>query len=83
MKRVTAIATATVLALLVALTLNVAAQQPDTKDRTIMTFSSAVELPRPCESTVNPTFSRNGTQASARASGFSTAGECADHRAAQ
>lgn len=45
MKRVTAIATATVLALLVALTFNVAAQQPDTRDRTIMTFSSAVELP--------------------------------------
>jgi hypothetical protein len=45
MKRVIAIATATVLALLVALTLNVAAQQPDTRDRTIMTFSSAVELP--------------------------------------
>jgi hypothetical protein len=45
MKRAIGIATATVLALLVALTLNVAAQQPDTKDRTIMTFSSAVELP--------------------------------------
>jgi hypothetical protein len=45
MKRLIAIATATVLALLVALTLNVAAQQPDTRDRTIMTFSSAVELP--------------------------------------
>jgi hypothetical protein len=45
MKRLTVIATATVLALLVALTLNVAAQQPDTRDRTIMTFSSAVELP--------------------------------------
>ena len=45
MKRVIAIATATVLALLVVLTLNVAAQQPDTRDRTIMTFSSAVELP--------------------------------------
>ena len=45
MKRAIAIATATVLALLVALTLNVAAQLPDTKDRTIMTFSSAVELP--------------------------------------
>jgi hypothetical protein len=45
MKRVTAIATATVLALLIALTMNVAAQQPDTRDRTIMTFSSAVELP--------------------------------------
>jgi len=39
------IATATVLTLLVALTLNVGAQQPDTRDRTIMTFSSAVELP--------------------------------------
>ena len=37
MKRVTAIATATVLALLVALTLNVGAQQPDTRDRTVMT----------------------------------------------
>ena len=45
MKRATKIATATVLALLVALTLSVAAQQPDTRDRTIMTFSSAVELP--------------------------------------
>lgn len=45
MKRAIGIATATVLALLVALTLNVAAQQPDTRDRTIMTFSSAVELP--------------------------------------
>ena len=45
MKRAIAIATATVLALLVVLTLNVAAQQPDTRDRTIMTFSSAVELP--------------------------------------
>lgn len=45
MKRVIAIATATVLTLLVALTLNVGAQQPDTRDRTIMTFSSAVELP--------------------------------------
>ena len=45
MKRVTAIATATVLALLVALSLSAAAQQPDTRDRTIMTFSSAVELP--------------------------------------
>ncbi len=45
MKRAIAIATATVLALLVTLTLNVAAQQPDTRDRTIMTFSSAVELP--------------------------------------
>ena len=45
MKRVLTIATATVLTLLVALTLNVGAQQPDTRDRTIMTFSSAVELP--------------------------------------
>jgi hypothetical protein len=45
MKRVIAIATATVLALLVALTMTVGAQQPDTRDRTIMTFSSAVELP--------------------------------------
>jgi len=45
MKRVMTIATATVLTLLVALTLNVGAQQPDTRDRTIMTFSSAVELP--------------------------------------
>jgi hypothetical protein len=31
--------------LLAPLTSNVAAQQPDTKDRTIMTFSGAVELP--------------------------------------
>jgi hypothetical protein len=45
MKRVITIATATVLTVLVALTLNVGAQQPDTRDRTIMTFSSAVELP--------------------------------------
>ena len=45
MKRVIAIATATVLTLLVALTLSVAAQQPDTRDRTIMTFSGPVELP--------------------------------------
>jgi len=45
MKRVIAIATATVLSLLVALTLSVAAQQPDTRDRTIMTFSAPVELP--------------------------------------
>jgi len=45
MKRVITIATATVLTLLVALTLSVAAQQPDTRDRTIMTFSGPVELP--------------------------------------
>ena len=46
MKRVITIATATVATLLVALTVNVAAQQPDTRDRTIMTFSNGVELPR-------------------------------------
>jgi hypothetical protein len=45
MKRVIAIGTATILTLLVALTLSVAAQQPDTRDRTIMTFSGPVELP--------------------------------------
>jgi hypothetical protein len=32
--------------LLVAMTTNVAAQQPDTRDKTVMTFSNAVELPR-------------------------------------
>jgi len=46
MKRVIAIAAATGTTLLGALTLNVAAQQPDTRDRTIMTFSGPVELPR-------------------------------------
>ncbi len=45
MKRVIAIATATVMTLLVA-PLSVAAQQPDTRDKTIVTFSNAVELPR-------------------------------------
>lgn len=45
MRRVNAIATAMVVALMVALAVNVAAQQPDTRDRTIMTFSAAVELP--------------------------------------
>jgi len=45
MKRLTSIATATFFMLLVALTLRVDAQQPDTRDRTIMTFSGAVELP--------------------------------------
>lgn len=45
MKRVIAIGTATILTLLVVLTLRVAAQQPDTRDRTIMTFSGPVELP--------------------------------------
>lgn len=44
MKRLTVIATAVVLALLGVFT-DLAAQQPDTRDRTIMTFSSAVELP--------------------------------------
>jgi hypothetical protein len=44
MKRLTLIATAVVLALLGVFT-DLAAQQPDTRDRTIMTFSSAVELP--------------------------------------
>ena len=44
MKRLTVIATAAVLALLGVFT-DLAAQQPDTRDRTIMTFSSAVELP--------------------------------------
>jgi hypothetical protein len=45
MRRVISIATATVLALFLGLTNNVAGQQPDTRDRTIMTFSGAVELP--------------------------------------
>ena len=45
MKRVSVIATALVLALLAVFTYDVAAQQPDTRDRTIMTFSNAVELP--------------------------------------
>jgi hypothetical protein len=45
MKRLTVIATAVILALLGFSTLDLAAQQPDTRDRTIMTFSSAVELP--------------------------------------
>ncbi|HEY5617940.1 MAG TPA: hypothetical protein VIK60_08345 [Vicinamibacterales bacterium] len=44
MRRLTVIATA-VAVLLAMLTLNIAAQQPDTRDRTIMTFSAAVELP--------------------------------------
>jgi hypothetical protein len=44
MKRLTVVATAVVLALLGVFT-DLAAQQPDTRDRTIMTFSSAVELP--------------------------------------
>src|SRR5688572_31004371 len=45
MTRLTVIATAVMVVLLGVLTFNVAAQQPDTRDRTIMTFSSAVELP--------------------------------------
>jgi len=45
MKRLTVIATAAALVLFAVLSLNVAAQQPDTHDRTIMTFSNAVELP--------------------------------------
>jgi hypothetical protein len=45
MKRFTVIATAVIVVLVGILTFNVAAQQPDTRDRTIMTFSAAVELP--------------------------------------
>lgn len=45
MRRVTVIATAAVLVLMAVFTLKVAAQQPITHDRTIMTFSNAVELP--------------------------------------
>ncbi len=46
MTRSLGIAIATGVTLLVAMTLNVAAQQPDTRDKTFMTFSHAVELPR-------------------------------------
>ena len=45
MKRMTVAATAVATALLAIFTLSVGAQQPDTRDRTIMTFSGAVELP--------------------------------------
>jgi len=45
MKRAMTIATASVAALLMTLTLSVSAQQIDTHDRTIMTFSAPVELP--------------------------------------
>jgi len=45
MRRTIAIATATIMALMFAVTTDVAAQQFDTKDRTFLTFSSAVELP--------------------------------------
>jgi hypothetical protein len=44
MKRMT-LAIAAAGLLLAPLTYTVAAQQPDTRDRTIMTFSGAVELP--------------------------------------
>lgn len=45
MKRMMTIAAAVVGTVLVPLALSVAAQQPDTRDKTIMTFSNAVELP--------------------------------------
>jgi hypothetical protein len=45
MKRVKLIATACVMAMLAVLTLNVAAQDFNTNERTFLTFSSAVELP--------------------------------------
>lgn len=45
MKRLTMIAAAVALVLLAVFAQHVAAQQPDTRDRTIMTFSNAVELP--------------------------------------
>lgn len=45
MRRALVIATTIVVAMLLALTLGVSAQQPDTHDRTIMTFSAPVELP--------------------------------------
>ena len=45
MKRVTIFATAAVLVLMAVFSLTAASQQPDTRDRTIMTFSNAVELP--------------------------------------
>jgi len=45
MKRMMTIATAMAVAALVSLAPNVAAQQPDTRDKTIMTFSSPIELP--------------------------------------
>jgi hypothetical protein len=45
MKRAILFAATAIVAMLFALTLGVQAQQPDTKDRTIMTFSNAVELP--------------------------------------
>lgn len=45
MKRMITIATAMAVTALVSLAPNVAAQQPDTRDKTIMTFSSPIELP--------------------------------------
>jgi hypothetical protein len=45
MKRVTVFATAVALMLMAVFSWTAAAQQPDTRDRTIMTFSNAVELP--------------------------------------
>jgi len=45
MTRMITIATAMAVTALVSLAPNVAAQQPDTRDRTIMTFSSPIELP--------------------------------------
>ena len=45
MKRVTVFATAAVLVLMAVFSFTATAQQPDTRDRTIMTFSNAVELP--------------------------------------
>ena len=45
MKRMMTIATAMAVTALVSLAPNVAAQQPDTRDKTIMTFSSPIELP--------------------------------------
>lgn len=45
MKRATIFATAATLVLMAVFSPTATAQQPDTRDRTIMTFSSAVELP--------------------------------------
>jgi len=45
MTRMTVLATAVATVLMALFTLGVGAQQPDTRDRTIMTFSGAVELP--------------------------------------
>jgi hypothetical protein len=45
MKRVISIATVCLMAVLVVLTTSVAAQEPNTRERTLMTFSGPVELP--------------------------------------